>query len=105
MAAACFAALAFALSLPQQAEAYPCDSQTTVRLPQLAEASSDECGVPEKLKRSEAPPAREKKKEGDLSGLAVFVLAIAAALLIPIGRNGMPHGDPFGHDPTYEPKP
>ena len=105
VAAACFAALAFALSFPQQAEAYPCgDSPRNARTPQLAGVSPDECRVPEKLKRSNASPAREKK-EGDMRGLAVFVLAIAGALLIPIGRNGMPHGgDPFGHDPTYEPK-
>jgi hypothetical protein len=33
----------------------------------------------------------------------VFVLAIAAALLIPIGRNGLPKdADPFGHDRSYE---
>jgi hypothetical protein len=103
VAAACFAALAVALSLPQQAAAYPCgDSPTNARTPQLAAVSPDECRVPEKLKRSK--PAGAKKK-GDVSGLTVFILAIAGALLIPIGRNGMPHGgDPFGHDPTYEPK-
>jgi hypothetical protein len=40
-----------------------------------------------------------------MSALTVFVLALAGALLIPIGRNGLPHsGDVFGHDPTYERK-
>ena len=104
VAAACVATFAFALSLPQQAVAYPCgDSPTNARMPQLAVVSPDECRVPEKLKRSE--PAAAKKKKGSMSGLTVFVLAIAGALLIPIGRNGLPHGgDPFGHDPTYEPK-
>ena len=49
-------------------------------------------------------PARANRR-GSVSTLTVFVLAIAGALLIPIGRNGLPHGgDPFGHDPTHEPK-
>jgi hypothetical protein len=99
-AAACLAALAIASALPQNAAAYPCGDTTTT---QLAGVSPDECRVPETLRRSK-PPVRTKKK-GSISGLTVFVLAIAGALLIPIGRKGFPHGeDPFGHDPTYEPK-
>jgi hypothetical protein len=103
-AAACLAALAIASALPQDAAAYPCgDAPTTARTPQLAGVSPDECRVPEGLRRSK-PPVHAKKK-GSISGLTVFVLAIAGALLIPIGRKGFPHGaDPFGHDPTYEPK-
>ncbi len=104
VAAACFAVLAFAFAQPQQAAAYPCGDGVASATPPrtLATVSSDECRVPETLRRTEAP-ARAKKK-GSISGLTVFVLAIAGALLIPIGRNGLPHGgDPFGHDPTREP--
>ncbi|HEV2901733.1 MAG TPA: hypothetical protein VGW30_00580 [Gaiellaceae bacterium] len=97
--------LAFAFAQPQQAAAYPCGDGVASATPPrtLATVSSDECRVPETLRRTKAP-ARTKKK-GSISGLTVFVLAIAGALLIPIGRNGLPHGgDPFGHDPTHEPK-
>ncbi|HEX7256052.1 MAG TPA: hypothetical protein VF236_09015 [Gaiellaceae bacterium] len=98
--------LAFAFTSPQQAGAYPCSEGVASAIPPrtLAAVSSDECRVPETLRRSK-PPARVKKK-GSISGLTVFVLAVAGALLIPIGRNGLPHGrDPYGHDhPTYEPK-
>ena len=105
VAAACFAVLAFALWQPQQAAAYPCGDGVTSATPPrtLSSLSSDECRVPETLRRTKTP-ARTNKR-GSVSGLTVFVLAIAGALLIPIGRNGLPHGgDPFGHDPTDEPK-
>ena len=105
VAAACFAVLAFALSQPQQAAAYPCGDGVASATPPrtLAAVAADECRVPETLRRTK-PPARTKK-QGSISGLTVFVLAIAGALLIPIGRNGLPHGgDPFGHDPIHEPK-
>jgi hypothetical protein len=37
-----------------------------------------------------------------MSGLTVFVLAVAVALLIPIGRNGLPRAvDPYGHDRSF----
>jgi hypothetical protein len=43
-----------------------------------------------------------KRKRGSMGGLTVFVIAVAAALLIPIGRNGIPRaGDPFGHDRSF----
>ncbi len=108
VAAACFAVLAFALAQPQQAAAYPCSDGVVPATPprtlsSLSSVSSDECRVPEKLRRTK--PAPRTKKTGSVSGLTVFVLAIAGALLIPIGRNGLPHGrDPFGQDPTHEPK-
>jgi hypothetical protein len=105
VAAACFAVLAFALSQPQQAAAYPCGDGVTPTTPPrtLSSLQPDECRVPETLRRPK-PPARANKR-GSVGGLTVFVLAIAGALLIPIGRNGLPHGaDPFGHDPTHEPK-
>jgi hypothetical protein len=42
------------------------------------------------------------RKKGSMSGLTVFVLAVAAALLIPIGRNGLPRAvDPYGHDRSF----
>jgi hypothetical protein len=106
LAAACLAVLAFAFVQPQQAAAYPCGDGVASATPPrtLAAVAADECRVPETFRRTE-PPARSKKKRGSISGLTVFVLAIAGALLIPIGRNGLPHGgDPFGHDPTHEPK-
>ena len=104
VAAACFAALAFALAEPQQAAAYPCGNVTSATPPRtLSSLAPDECRVPETLRRTK-PPARANQR-GSVGGLTVFVLAIAGALLIPIGRNGMPHGgDPFGPDPTREPK-
>ncbi len=104
VAAACLAALAVASALPETAAAYPCgDTPPAARTTQIAGIAPDECRVPEKLRRSK--PAARKNKEGSMSALTVFVLAIAGALLIPIGRNGLPHGgDPFGHDPTYERK-
>lgn len=105
VAAACFAVLAFALAQPQQAAAYPCGDGVTSATPPrtLSSLSPDECRVPETLRRTKRP-ARVNKR-GSVGGLTVFVLAIAGALLIPIGRNGLPHGgDPFGHDPTHEPK-
>jgi hypothetical protein len=102
-AAACLAALAIASALPQPAAAYPCGDgkAASTQTRELAGVSPDECRVPETLKR--ARPTGKARKKGNMSGLTVFVLAVAAALLIPIGRNGPPHGgDPFGHDPTYE---
>jgi hypothetical protein len=105
VAAACFAVLAFALAQPQQAAAYPCGDSVAPTTPPrtLSSLQPDECRVPETLRRTK-PPARANKR-GSVGGLTVFVLAIAGALLIPIGRNGLPHGaDPFGHDPTHEPK-
>jgi hypothetical protein len=105
VAAACFAVLAFAFAQPQQAAAYSCGDGVTSATPPrtLSSVSSDECRVPETLMRTKA--LARANKRGSVSGLAVFVLAIAGALLIPIGRNGLPHGgNPFGHDPTHEPK-
>lgn len=103
MAAACFAALTLG-SAPPQAGAYPC-GESPARTPQLAGVSSDECRVPDSLRRS-ASSKRSKNRQGSVSALTVFVLAVAGALLIPIGRKGLPQGvDPYGQDrPTYEPK-
>jgi hypothetical protein len=101
-AAACLVVGVLASALPPTASAYPCGdgAARTTQARQLMSASPDECNVPETLRRTE-PPARERKK-ANISGLTVFVLALAGALLIPIGRNGLPHsGNVFGHDPTY----
>jgi hypothetical protein len=104
LAAACLAAVAIAILLPQTAAAYPCGERrvatTNARELTSASVSTDECRAPEQPRKTE--PVRTRKR-GSISGLTVFVLALGAALLIPIGRNGLPHGgDPFGHDPTYE---
>jgi hypothetical protein len=104
-AAACLAAITVAAALPQPAAAYPCgEPPPTLRIPQLAGVSPDECRVPGKLGRPK--PEARPNKQGSISALTVFVLAIAGALLIPIGRRGLPRGvDPYGADePTYEPK-
>jgi hypothetical protein len=45
---------------------------------------------------------RKTRKKGSVKGLTVFVLALAGALLIPIGRNGIPRTmDPYGHDRPF----
>jgi hypothetical protein len=103
-AAACLAAVAIALVLPSTAAAYPCGERRAHtaqgRTLMSAAVSIDECRAPEQPRKTE--PARSRKR-GDMTGLTVFVLALGAALLIPIGRKGLPHGgDPFGHDPTLE---
>ena len=97
--------VAVALAQPQQAAAYPCGDGAPTAVPPrtLASVLPDECRVPETYRRTGG--TARKKKTGSMRGLTVFVLAVAGALLIPIGRNGLPHGgDPFGHDPTHEPK-
>ena|SRR3712207_206282 len=103
-AAACLATIAIALLAPGQARAYPCGAPTAATAPAKAvpvapAVSADDCPVPETLRH----PRRERtSKKGSMSGLTVFVLAVAGALLIPIGRNGMPNlGDPFGHDRPF----
>jgi hypothetical protein len=104
LAAACPAAVAVALLLPSSAAAYPCGERRAQPAPgrilMSAAVSIDECRAPEQPRKTE--PARTRKR-GDMTGLTVFVLAIGAALLIPIGRSGLAHGsDPFDHDPTLE---
>jgi hypothetical protein len=89
--------------VPSPAAAFPCGDRaaTAAQGRHLTSVSADECRSPEKTRAK--PPVRKSKK-GSMSTLTVFVLAIAGALLIPIGRNGLPHsGDPFGHDPTHQP--
>lgn len=102
VAAACLAVGVLASVVPPTAVAYPCGegAAPATQARQLMSLLPDECRVPETLRRPK--PAVQTRKKGSMSALTVFVLALAGALLIPIGRNGLPHsGDVFGHDPTY----
>ena len=99
-AAACLAAVAVFAALPQSAAAFACDDKVPAKRT-LQLAGTDECRAPGTVEGT--APARVKKK-ATVSGLTVFVLAIAGALLIPIGRRGLPQGsDPYAHDPIREP--
>ncbi|MBA2359971.1 MAG: hypothetical protein H0V79_03360 [Actinobacteria bacterium] len=64
----------------------------TTTPPSVSIEAPDECRI------SAIPRDRgsRRQKKGSISGLTVFVLAVAGALLIPIGRSGLPRtGDPF----------
>jgi hypothetical protein len=105
-AAACLASVLLALGAPGPAAAYRCeDPPPPVSLPHpelpaqapYASPTSTECQVPD----DERAAARTKKR-GSVSGLTVFVLAIAAALLIPIGARGIPSSvDPYSDDSPF----
>ena len=88
-AAACLAAVLVALALPGPAAAYRCGS---TQAPDGAQATAmfQDC-------RAEAPPRRRHpNKRGSVSSLTVVVLALAAALLLPIGARGIPYNlDPY----------
>jgi hypothetical protein len=101
LAAACLASVALLLSLPAPSAAFPCGEapHSAVPLRQLASVrqSAADCTTPGNRRK----PHRTRK-EGSVSGLTVFVLAVAGALLIPIGRNGLPRSfDPYGHDRPF----
>src|SRR5215210_1129062 len=92
-AAACLAAVATALAVPGPAAAFRCDEPAAAAQPASGLTSQD-CRVPPDTTAGRPRP----HKRGSVSSLTVLVLAIAAVLLIPIGR-GIPHGgDPYGHD-------
>jgi hypothetical protein len=56
-----------------------------------------ECRVPDDDK-----PTGRTKKRGSMSGLTVLVLTVAAMLLIPIGRLGIPRtADPYRDDENF----
>jgi hypothetical protein len=104
LAAACLAAVAIALALPSIGSAYPCGERRAPasqgRTLMSTAVSIDECRAPEQPRKTGSARTR---KRGDMTGLTVFVLAVGAALLIPIGRSGLRHGgDPFAHDSTLE---
>jgi hypothetical protein len=87
-AAACLASLALGLGTPGPAAAYPCAD--AVR-PQAATGSADCRATTER-------PTRERKR-GSASSVAVFVVAIAVVLLIPIGARGIPSSvDPYSRE-------
>ena len=77
------------LVLPGPAAAYRCGA---TQAPDGAQATAmfQDC-------RAEAPPRRKRpNKRGSVSSLTVLVLAVAAALLLPIGARGIPSSlDPY----------
>jgi len=84
-----------ALALPGPASAYRCGS---TQAPDGAQATAmfQDCRA--------GTPARRKhpNKRGSMSSLTVVVLALAAALLLPIGARGIPYGvDPHSQDRPY----
>jgi hypothetical protein len=98
--AACLAAAAVLLLPPAPASAFPCGEAprppVTKRHLSSVQQAADECTTPGNR------PRKRPRKKGNVSGLTVFVLAIAGALLIPIGRNGLPRSaDPYGHDRPF----
>jgi hypothetical protein len=91
------------LAAPGPAAAYLCDEAPPVSVPHpelpsrslYAAPDGTECRVPDD---DRAGPVRTRKR-GNMSGLTVFVLAVAAALLIPIGARGIPSSvDPYNDD-------
>jgi hypothetical protein len=105
LGAACLVAILLTVSLPDSAFAFGCGAvgrpAHSVVPPRQLQGSQkvtpggDDCTTPGNRLRSEA----RTRKKGNASGLTVFILAVAAALLIPIGRNGIPRTvDPYGHD-------
>ena len=110
LAAACLAAAFLAVSVPESASAFACGerdrpAQTFLPPRQLqtvqtvAPVGGDDCTTP----GGNRPHTQTRApKKGSVSGLTVFILAVVAALLIPIGRNGLPRAvDPFGHDRSF----
>lgn len=90
-AAACLAAVLVVLAVPAPASAYRCGSTQPPDGAQVT-AMFQDC-------RAETPPPRRPRpnKRGSMSSLTVLVLAIVAALLLPIGARGIPiNVDPYG---------
>ena len=87
-AAACLVTVVVVLALPGPAAAYRCGS---TQAPDGAQATAmfQDC-------RAEAPPDERPNRRGSVSSLTVVVLALAAALLLPIGARGIPYNlDPY----------
>jgi hypothetical protein len=92
-AAACLAFVLLALALPGPAAAYRCGA-TQLGGAQATARSSQDCRAEPSL----AARTRTQKR-GSMKGLTVFVLAVAAVLLIPIGARGIPSSiDPYSDD-------
>ena len=101
VAAACLASVAVLLSLPAPAASFPCGDAPHSAVPprQLASVrqQTGDCTTPGHRRK-----AHRSRKKGSVSGLTVFLLALGGALLIPIGRNGLPRPfDPYGHDRPF----
>jgi hypothetical protein len=89
------------VSLPSPASAFPCGESPRPPVPprqlQSVSQTTGECNAP-----GNRPRPKRARKKGSVKGLTVFVLALAGALLIPIGRNGIPRTmDPYGHDRPF----
>jgi hypothetical protein len=107
LGAACLIAVAVSLTLPSPASAYLCDGPrpaSPLPHPELISPSDyvapndTECRVPDS-----PSPAKRVKKRGSMSGLTVFVLAVAAVLLIPIGARGIPSSvDPYADERLFK---
>lgn len=100
-AAACLVTVAVLFLLPAPASAFPCGEVPRPPVPprQLSSVQSPdgECTTP-----GNRPRPKRTHRKGSVRGLTVFVLALAGALLIPIGRNGVPRTvDPYGHDRPF----
>jgi hypothetical protein len=106
-AAACLAVILVSLAAPGPASAYLCDHSRPAVLPPdpelvspsgyYASPNDAECRVPAD------PPGQRTKRRGSMSGLTVFVLAIAGVLLIPIGARGIPASvDPYTDDRPFK---
>ena len=92
-AAACLGLVLVALALPAPAAAYRCGA-TQLDGAQATARSSQDC----RAERGPAAPTRTPKR-GSMKGLAVFVLAVAAVLVIPIGARGIPSSvDPYSDE-------
>jgi hypothetical protein len=95
------AAIAVLVSLPAPASAFPCGEAAPPAVPSRQLSSVEQ--VPSECNSSaERRKPQKTRKKGSVSGLTVFVLVVAGALLIPIGRNGIPRMvDPYGHDRPF----
>lgn len=85
------------LAAPGPAAAYRCGS-TQPDVAQATALTRDNC----RAQARTTPPARVNKR-GSVSGLTVFVLAVAAVLLIPIGARGrVPSSiDPYSDERSF----
>jgi hypothetical protein len=94
--------IAVSLVAPGPASAYLCDDSRPAVVPPHPELiSPSEYASPNDMECRvlDDPPSRRTNKRGSMSGLTVFVLAVAAMLLIPIGRLGIPQtADPYRDD-------